>query len=47
MILPYFAVEWVEFFGVFTDKNYLTDKNTDKIRKVYIIFLIDNGQNNR
>lgn len=33
IILPYFAVEWVKFSGVFTDKNYLTDKNTDKTGK--------------
>lgn len=43
MILPYFAVKSVEFLGVFTDKNYLTDKNTEKKQKTRKEFLIDNG----
>lgn len=32
MILPYFAVEWVEFFGAFTDNMYFTVENTDNMR---------------
>ena len=32
MILPYFAVEWVEFFGAFTDNMDFTVGNTDNMR---------------
>ena len=32
MILPYFAVEWVEFSGAFTDNMDFTVGNTDNMR---------------
>ena len=42
MILPYFAVEWVEFFGAFTDNMDFTVGNTDNM---YFIKYLDFWQN--
>ena len=42
MILPYFAVEWVEFFGVFTDNMDFTVRNIDN---TFFIKYLDFWQN--